>query len=140
MNMKLLRAMFFGCLLLVPVVARGEVSKLHQTTAACSDSRFEIVQSQLAARWTFRLDRFTGEVMQLLLNAEQENVWAKVPVQDMPKIKPGNVPRFQIFTSGLAARHTFLLDTLTGKTWTLIFGSIPTKDGETEAIIFRPFQ
>ena len=98
------------------------------------------MQSQLAARWTFRLDRYTGEVMQLLLNSQKENTWVKVPVQGVPKIKAANRPRFQIFTSGLAARHSFLLDTSTGKTWTLIFDSIPTKDGETEAIVFKPFQ
>ena len=140
MKMRLLWAMSFSLLLLVPVVAQGEVSNIHQSTAASVDSRFEIVQSQLAARWTFRLDRYTGDVMQLLLNSEKENIWAKVLVQDMPKIKNANRPRFQIFTSGLAARHTFLLDTVTGKTWTLIFDSIPTKDGETEAIVFKPFQ
>ncbi|HBA87391.1 MAG TPA: hypothetical protein DCZ75_05185 [Geobacter sp.] len=78
--------------------------------------------------------------MQLLLNEQKENTWHKIPVQDLPRIKNPSRPRFQIFTSGLAARHTFLLDTFTGKTWTLIFDSIPTKDGETEAIVFKPFQ
>ena len=37
----------------------------HQTTTPPSDHRFEIIQSQLAAKWTFRLDRFTGQVSQL---------------------------------------------------------------------------
>jgi len=140
MNMRLRWAVCFAFMSLVPAVAQGEVSNIHQSTAASPDSRFEIVQSQLAARWTFRLDRYTGEVMQLLLNSQKENTWVKVPVQGVPKIKAANRPRFQIFTSGLAARHSFLLDTSTGKTWTLIFDSIPTKDGETEAIVFKPFQ
>lgn len=140
MKNKLLRATLISCLLLVPVVSRGEISNVHQSTAPSVDSRYEIVQSQLAARWTFRLDRYTGEVMQLLLNEQKENTWHKIAVQDLPKIRNPNRPRFQIFTSGLAARHTFLLDTITGKTWTLIFDSIPTKDGETEEIVFKPFQ
>lgn len=139
MNMKSARVMVLGCMLLVPVAARGEVN-LHQSTAADPESRYEIVQSQLAARWTFRLDRYTGEVAQLLLNTEKQNSWEKVPVKDLPKIKNATRPRFQIFTSGLAARHTFLLDTTTGKTWTLIFDSVPTTDGEAEAIVFKPFQ
>lgn len=136
--MRSARMIVLGCLLLLPVAARGEMNP-HQSTAADPDSRYEIVQSQLAARWTFRLDRYTGEVMQLLLNKEKENIWEKVLVQDLPKIKNPSKPRFQIFTSGLAARHTFLLDTVTGKTWTLIFDSVPTKDGEFEAIVFKPF-
>ncbi len=138
MDMKLLRAVILGGMLVVPVAARGDI-KLHQSTVADPDSRYEIVQSQLAARWTFRLDRYTGEVMQLLLNKEKENIWVKVLVQDLPKIKSPAKPRFQIFTSGLAARHTFLLDTVTGKTWTLIFDSVPTKDGEFEEVVFKPF-
>ena len=140
MNIKLVRSTIVGCLLLVPVVTHADLSNVHQSTNPSSESRFEVVQSQLAARWTFRLDRYTGEVMQLLLNEQKENTWHKIPVQDLPRIKNPSRPRFQIFTSGLAARHTFLLDPFTGKTWPLIFDSIPTKDGETEAIVFKPFQ
>lgn len=138
MNMKSLRVIALSCMLAVPAVARGDIN-VHQSTAADPDSRYEIVQSQLAARWTFRLDRYTGEVMQLLLSKEKENIWEKVLVQDLTKIKNPTRPRFQIFTSGLAARHTFLLDTVSGKTWTLIFDSVPTKDGEFEEIVFKPF-
>lgn len=138
MNMKSLWVIAAGFMLAVPVVARGDIT-LHQSTAVDPDSRYEIVQSQLAARWTFKLDRYTGEVMQLLLNKEKANIWEKVLVQDLVKIKNPAKPRFQIFTSGLAARHTFLLDTVTGKTWTLIFDSVPTKDGELEEIVFKPF-
>ena len=114
MNIKLVRSTIVGCLLLVPVVTHADLSNVHQSTNPSSESRFEVVQSQLAARWTFRLDRYTGEVMQLLLNEQKENTWHKIPVQDLPRIKNPSRPRFQIFTSGLAARHTFLLDTFTG--------------------------
>lgn len=138
MNKKSLMVAALGCMLCAPVAARGDIT-LHQSTAVDPESRYEIVQSQLAARWTFRLDRYTGEVMQLLLNKEKENIWEKVLVQDLPKLKSPARPRFQIFTSGLAARHTFLLDTVTGKTWTLIFDSVPTKEGEFEAVVFKPF-
>ena len=34
-----------------------EPSDIHQHTVAPSNARFEIVQSELAAKWTFRLDR-----------------------------------------------------------------------------------
>lgn len=139
MVMTPVRVLLLLCLILFPVSALADTT-VHQSTLADPDSRYEIVQSQLAARWTFRLDRYTGEVMQLLLNKEKQNTWEKVPVLDLPKIKNPTKPRFQIFTSGLAARHTFLLDTVSGKTWTLIFDSVPTTDGEAEAIVFKPFQ
>ncbi len=139
MRMRSLRIITLCFALLVPALAWGELSNVHQSTTAPSEARYEIIQSQLAARWTFRLDRYNGEVMQLLLNKEKENVWEKVMVVDLPRIKAQVRPRFQIFTSGLAARHTFLLDTVTGKTWTLIFDSVPTREGEAEAPVFKPF-
>lgn len=138
--MKRASAGIVGFLLLVPVLAWGDAASLHRSTAASPDSRYEMVQSQLAARWTFRLDRYTGEVMQLLLSKEKQNMWAKVPVQDLPVLKNPTRPRYQIFTSGLAAKHTFLLDTATGKTWTLIFDSVPENSGEAEVPVFKPFQ
>lgn len=139
MNKRMMAMAILCFALLVPVLAQGELSNVHQSTTAPPESRYEIIQSQLAARWTFRLDRYNGEVMQLLLNKEKENVWEKVLVVDLPRVKNPTRPRFQIFTSGLAARHTFLLDTVTGKTWTLIFDSVPTKEGEAEAPVFKPF-
>jgi hypothetical protein len=140
MSKKFFGIMALSSLLLLPVVAQGDIVKLHQNTTTPADSRFEIVQSQLAARWTFKLDRYTGEVMQLVLNPDKENTWGKVLVQDLPKIKNANKPRFMIFTSGIAAKHTFLLDVATGKTWTIISDSIPTKDGETDVFLFKPFK
>lgn len=139
MRMGSLRTITICFALLVPALAWGELSNVHQSTTTPPEARYEIIQSQLAARWTFRLDRYNGEVMQLLLNKDKENVWEKVLVVDLPRIKAPIRPRFQIFTSGLAARHTFLLDTVTGKTWTLIFDSVPTKEGEAEAPVFKPF-
>ena len=139
MGKKLHTVALLGFLLL-PVAARGDMSSMHQNTTPPVDGRYEIVQSQLAARWTFKLDRYTGEVAQLVLNAEKENTWEKVLVQDLPKVATPSRPRFQIFTSGIAAKHTFLLDANTGKTWTLLIDSIPTKEGESDAILFKPFK
>ena len=43
-----------------------DISDVHQQTVAPINARFEIVQSELAAKWTFRLDRFTGRIAQLV--------------------------------------------------------------------------
>ena len=40
--------------------------KVHAMTTQPPAARFEIVQSTVAARWTFRLDRYTGEVHQIV--------------------------------------------------------------------------
>ena len=92
---------------------------VHQSTTQPTDGRFEVVQSPIAAKWTFRLDRFTGSVGQLVRTKNDELAWEKMSVLDLPAISNPDKARFVIFTSGIAARHTFLLDSQTGSTWML---------------------
>ena len=52
------------------------------------------------------------------MKGSDDNVkWQVVPVLGLPKITAAGGVRFQMFTSGLAGRHTFLLDTATGRSW-----------------------
>ncbi len=101
-------------LAIVPLFVYAESNNLHQSTTTPLDARYEIVQSELAAKWTFRLDRFTGRVHQLLKGSDRGSTWGALEVVGLESIE-ANKPRFSIFTSGLASRHTFLMDTLTGK-------------------------
>lgn len=101
----------------------------HQHTSPNPGGRFEIVQSPLAAKWTFRLDRYAGRVWQLVRTKDEDNAWEEMVVFGLAKLQSPSRPRFQIFTSGIAARHTFLLDTDSGRTWTLTTGKAKNKDG-----------
>jgi len=48
--------------------------------------------------------------------------------------------KFQIFTSGLAAQHTFLIDVETGKTWVISSEKTTDKEGhEQEYSAWEPF-
>lgn len=121
-----------------PVSSQG-VSP-HQATTPPPDTRFEIVQSQLAAKWTFRLDRFTGQVSQLVKTLDERNAWEPMEVIDLPIVFKPLKPRFQIFTSGLAARHTFLLDTESGRTWVIVHQTRQGADGsQYEVNLWEPF-
>jgi hypothetical protein len=128
-------------LLLFGQSLRGqEPSDIHQQTVAPSNARFEIVQSELAAKWTFRLDRYTGHVAQLTHNKDGDNVWQEMRVIGIPYITSPTRARFQIFTSGLAARHTFLIDTDTGKTWVIATSKGKNEDGtDYEDSLWQPF-
>ena len=116
--------------------AESEVSDIHQSTTTPLDARYEVVQSQLAAKWTFRLDRYTGRVSQLVKTQDDGKAWETMIVQGLPKVPTPTRPRFLIFTSGLAARHTFLMDSDTGQTWVLT--SITIEDGEIT--VWKPFE
>jgi len=106
--------------------SHGLFAENNESTTTPQDARYEIVQSQLIARNTFRLDRFTGNVAQLVSTNNDKMTWEEMIVRNLPKIERPTKARFQIFTSGLAARFTFLIDTETGNTWVLTqtFGNI----------------
>lgn len=112
--------------------AQSDISDIHQSTTTPTDARFEIVQSQLAAKWTFRLDRYKGRIYQLVRTQEGGLTWEIMVVQGLPNVSPTR-PRFVIFTSGIAARHTFLMDCDTGQTWVL------TSISES-VVLWKPFE
>ncbi len=98
-------------------------------TEAEKDSRFQIIQSDLAVRLTFRLDRYTGTVHQLVKDREGNSAWQLMETDKAPTFKVPFHPRFQIFLSGLAARFTFLLDNDSGQTWQLVQATTTSADG-----------
>ena len=130
-----------GLLISAAVAADVDVTvRSHQQTTAPPGARHEVVQSTLAARWTFRLDRFTGRVWQLVKTQEDQNKWDEMRIYDRPQLQNPTRPRFQLFSSGLAARHTFLIDTDTGRTWVIVTGKKRDADGtETEYQAWEPF-
>ena len=121
--------------------AQEWATRPHQQTSPPPNSRFEIIQSPLAAKWTFRLDRYSGQVWQLVKTKDDNNTWEEMSVVDRPKLPTTPKPRFQLFTSGLAARHTFLIDADTGKTWLIVTGKRKNSDGtEYEISLWEPFE
>jgi len=131
-----LTCLFYACL----VQADDFPPPPHQQTSPPSTARFEILQSSLAAKWTFRLDRYSGRVWQLVKTSDDDNTWEEMPVIGLPKAPNSAKPHFQLFTSGLAARHTFLINTDTGKTWVVVTSKRKDKDGvEYEINIWDSF-
>ena len=120
----------------VPVSAQTLPSDIHQATAAPAGARFEIIQSEAAIQWTFRLDRFTGEVSQLAATKEGEGTWQKMEIKGRSSY---NEAKYQLSTAGLAARFTFLIDTVSGKSWQLHSSKKKLPDGaEQEVYTWEP--
>ena len=94
----------------------------HQRSAAPADARFEVVQSALAARSTYRIDKHLGTVSQLVMAEDSTLSWEEIPRAAHPAGDP-RVPgrvNYQLFVSGLANRFTFLVNVNTGATWRLV--------------------
>ena len=109
-------------------------NNVHQWSTPPPNARFEIVQSELAARWTFRIDRFTGAVFQLVVASNRSYTWEPMEVDPTPIISKPMHPHFQIFTSGIASKNTFLIDTDSGFTWALVTNKKTYPDGTQEDV------
>jgi len=105
----------------------AETAVIHMMTTASPAARYEIISSTLVARNTFRLDRFCGEISQLVRTQGDDLTWEGMWVSGLPKCQTDNKPRYQLFTSGMAVRNTFLMNTDTGKTWQIM--TFKDKDG-----------
>ncbi len=149
--MKHLALVIFVVLMFGGTLLAQEPSNIHQHTTPPPNARFEIIQSELTAMWTFRLDRFTGHICQLVAidtgAKEGESVrpngnvtWEDMPVVGIGRVENPTRAHFQIFTSGLAAIHTYLIDTDTGKMWVLVKGQRKRDDGtKYEVNLWQPF-
>jgi hypothetical protein len=91
----------------------------HSSSTLAPNARYEIVQSHLAAKWTFRLDRVCGFVSQLVKTPDGGAAWEAMLIEKRPKCVEDSVSHYQLFASSLAARHTFLMNTDTGTSWVL---------------------
>jgi hypothetical protein len=84
-------------------------------------ARYEIVQSERGARYTFKIDKYTGQVFQIAEKNNHDLTWEPIIFKD-PRTQDETTPdkvNFQILISGLGARYIFLLQVNTGKTWQL---------------------
>ena len=97
----------------------------NEKTTAPADSRFEIIQPAFSAKYTFRIDKFTGETSQLLVQPDRSATWQSVAKSAHPLAdtkSPGRT-NYQVFSSGIAVRYTYLINVHTGATWQLMEGS-----------------
>jgi hypothetical protein len=126
-------------LFIVAPAMSAEDPVAHQHTTAPSNSRYELIQSSLAARLTFRLDKFTGRVWQMVKTSDDETAWQEMPVLGLVKTSTATRSHFQIFLSGIAVRHSFLIDTDTGTTWQAVVSKQKGADGsEYDQISWQP--
>jgi hypothetical protein len=72
-----------------------------------------------------RVDRFIGDVDQLAIDTKSGGYfWSRVRMELSAlkdfHIYDDNRVHFQVFTSGIVIKDTFLMDISTGKTWVLV--------------------
>ena len=75
----------------------AQTANPNYQTEPLQNSRFEMIQSANGAKYTFRLDKFTGRVWQYVKGEGDDNGWQEMAVA--PKPLTSTKPKFQIFVS-----------------------------------------
>jgi hypothetical protein len=101
--------------------SQNDVSPHNVSTTIPENTRFEIVQSNLAARLTFKVDKYSGDVYQLASTTNDGQSWSKMKRLDhvSDNITDRNKVNYQLVTSGIALKFTYLMNVDTGATWEL---------------------
>ena len=100
-------------------IAHAQKTNRNQISSAPATTQFEIIQSELTAKGTYMIDKYTGSVYQMV-QGDKGLFWQKIfaELHSNDKINEGKV-NYQLFTSGLAIRMTYLINVNTGATWEL---------------------
>lgn len=121
-RLVILFALFFTG---ISAFAYGEESIGQKTNTEAG--RYEIIIPDNMIRYTFRLDKFTGDIWQLVKNSDDSSTWQKVYREpsyfdstDEDKIN------YQLIVPANAARFIMLININNGTTWQIC----RTKDDE----------
>jgi hypothetical protein len=105
----------------VTVAQSLDNGKLIDTTRVdiANSPRFEIVQSTIAVRATFKLDMYLGVVYQLKSRNDTTHIWERVTRLSgtLPDKWYINTRNYSIFLSTLGMKYIYLLNVHTGATW-----------------------
>lgn len=112
----------------------AQIEKQPSVSTSQTGGRFEIIQSSKARKLTFRLDKYTGDVYQLVETNEKELVWEKIPNLMLEYLRPEKIEQkisYQLFMGGIAVADCFLMNIHNGITYVLY------EDTETRTNFFK---
>nr|WP_199001864.1 hypothetical protein [Flavobacterium sp. ASV13] len=92
----------------------------NQATSLCN-GHWEFFMSDVAAKYTFKVDKFTGDVYQFVQKEDKTYTWQFIEKETSNRdiVKQDSI-NYQLFSSGLGIRFTFLLNINSGLTWQLV--------------------
>ena len=115
------RGTLLVCILFAPFVINAQESTYHVSTSVPDTARFEIVQSSVLVRLTFRIDKHTGRNWHVAEKTDGAFVWEEMYREGADDDQSDSEkPHYQIFSSGILAKQTILMNTDTGESWYVV--------------------
>lgn len=102
-------------------IDRNDDKKYNSISTSFSGGRFEFVMSDLVASNSFKIDKYTGNVYQLVKRNDDSLTWELLLRESSDNDRRfDNKINYQLYMSGMAVRFCYLLNTNTGITWQLV--------------------
>lgn len=97
------------------------------------DGRYEIIQSPIARKLTFKIDKVEGNVWQLVQTSSGGVAWQTIHVAlIIADDKEANSNNYRFFFSGIALKDCFIYNVKTGRCWVLV-------ESSNKELSFEPF-
>jgi hypothetical protein len=131
-SMKIILSLVFIVSLSLSAFSQG-FNGSNQATSLYG-GRWEFFMSEIAVTLTFKVDKFTGDVFQLVELKDKTLTWVLIEREKKSNdIQKQDCINYQLFSSGMGIRHTYLLNTNSGLTWQLV-------KGENEILFFQTIE
>ena len=127
--MKRTFLLFVACIIAITSLADDK----RAVKTSTEGGRYEIVQSEIVRRLTFKLDKFTGRTYQMVKTSYDDMTWEEVRWRGQPEDTDKEEQiSFQLFLGGIMARDCILINIHTGETWMLY------QESEAETLYWAP--
>ena len=113
--------MLFVFLSVLSIVTMGQAGNNYSVSTSTTSGRWEIIQSPILRSHTFKLDKHSGDVCQMVCQGKKDDkvVWEKMKRLSIDFYDPTNEINYQIYISGVTAKDVFLINIHSGRVWTL---------------------
>lgn len=102
-------------------IDRNNDKKYDSVSTSLTGGRYEFLMSDLVVRQSFKVDKYTGDIYQLVEDNNGRLTWEllirEVSANDLQK---ENSINYQLYMSGIAVRFCFLINVNTGIAWQLV--------------------
>jgi len=104
------------------IALKAELNKTQEISLKSNSPRYQIVQSSIAARGTYKVDTYEGDVYQLVVDKNNNETWQFL--RQLGNSNNNNIVKgqrnYELFLSSIAMRFTYLINLNSGATWQLV--------------------